>query len=265
MNSELNEYSIKRCLNKIKFALKERGITYSELALKMDLSEVTIKRMLNQSDISLDRLFTLSDICNLSLGELIESSRQNPQSHHLFTDIQDEEFFHFPHLLSYFSKLFYFNESPEKIAKENGLNDVSNYLYLRQLENIGLITLGPRNQVMFNVKPPLGFASNSKVLKQNISKFLQHTSDKVMDTDDEFSKSASYFMRVKPLRLPQHLFEKLSEDLKKTLDKYAELSEDLFINDNSLPDHQITLIGHPLTLEEISNVPIINVTAFSRT
>ena len=78
-----------RCLNTLKRALKEKGFTYKQLAEAMAVSENTVKRMLNNTNISLNRLLFVADYCAVDLGELMEVSQRSSRSQHFFSDAQD--------------------------------------------------------------------------------------------------------------------------------------------------------------------------------
>ncbi len=254
IDSPFHQQIIERCLSEIKQALKTRNISYQDLAKSLDVSLNTVKRMLNQTDIPLQRLLTLCDICGLELSELFARAEQHKTAHHYFTDRQDQAFAKAPHLLRYFYELFYQNKSPAEIEQEFQLSSVSTYRYLRALENIELIELLPNNRVKFKVKPPLGFAANSRVLKNNIAQYIQQTCKQVL-SDKEDSR---FTMMVKPMRLPEGAFLQMVSELRSIIDKYSEASELVFVQREDLPQFQITFVGHPLDASEFTQADIIN-------
>ncbi|MCW8876293.1 MAG: helix-turn-helix domain-containing protein [Kangiellaceae bacterium] len=252
--SKLNEQLILRCLENIKQALKKKGITYTQVAAMLDTSEITIKRSLNNPSIGLARLLQLSEIAGVALSSLLAQSETSPQKHHYFTPAQDKAFADAPHLQSYFVELFFYQKSPQQIAEENQLSPVSTYRYLTSLENIGLIKLFSENRFRFLVKPPLGFPADSLYIKKQINRFIQLTCEKVLSPE----RDKQHFLMVKPFTIPQPLYEKMVEELKVVVDRYAEVAE-LAYNENShLPAYQLTLVGHPLNKEEFEEPPIIN-------
>jgi len=255
MNNDINKLIINRCLAEVKYHLKAKNLKYVDIAKHLDVSENTVKRMLNHSDISLDRLLTLAEICDVNVGHLIDNAKSTPNPHHLFSDRQDEAFDNSPHLMSYFSELFHHKKTAKDIAEENSLSDVSSYRYLRELENIELLELLPNNKVRFLVQPPIGFNSNSRVLKKVIAKFIQQTCDVVMSP----KRDEEHFMRVKPLHMPHELFIKLGDELKQVVDRYAELAELAYVGNDSLPDYQVAIVGHPLNTDEFHQAKIINI------
>lgn len=255
MRDDIDKNVIKRCLQQIKSHLKASGISYVDVAQLLGVSEVTVKRLLNNSDISLKKLLQLADICQLDVAKLIAESVTKPQSHFFFTPAQDEAFFQEPHLLSFFGELFQNNKTPQQIEQENHLSTVSTYKYLRKLEDLGLLTLEPDNKIKLRVKSPIGFSRDSKVLKQEISAYIQETCDVVMTE----TTNLDYFMLVKPLCMPESLFLKLKQDMTKVLEKYAEVAELGFENNADNPQYQVTMVGHPLTKTTFTPAKIINI------
>lgn len=252
----MHAIAIQHCLQAVKTALRERGIRYADLAAKLGVAEVTVKRMLNQTDISLERLLALTELAGLELPELLAAAKRAPR-HHLFTARQDQAFANYPHLMAYFGELFYRGKTPEVIASENDLDDVSSYLYLRELENLELIRLSAGDQVQFLVEPPLGFASDSLVLKQQLVTAIQQTCEAVMTPKTAENNESRHFLSVKPLHLPTELYDKLLEELCACLDRFAKLSEQQPTQREPHPDVQVVIVSYPLTPEAL--VPIIRV------
>lgn len=246
-NTSTLSLSIQNGLTLIKKELKAKGIKYSVLADLMDTSEVTVKRMLNNANISLSRMMFLSELLNLDLAELLVPKGRTKPTQSFFTEEQDKAFFEEPKLWSYFVELFYNCKSPQEIEKEHELTQISTYIYLRKLEGIQLIKLNPKNNVEILVKAPIGFDKKSKVINRHISHMME-VSYKAVMVDDK--QDEDYFLRVKPMRLTQPVYLKLLDELKAVMDKYAEVSEVAFANSNEAKDYQVVFTGHRLTVED---------------
>jgi transcriptional regulator with XRE-family HTH domain len=255
MNNKMNEHLIGRCLQIIKRKLKEKNMTYVDIADIFAVSENTVKRMLNAKDIGFDRLLMLAELCDMQLDTLLAEAKERPSTYNYFSPQQDEAFYRIPNLWRYFSELFYYAKSPELIKQENHITDLSTYRYLRALEKIGLLELLPNNNVKFLVTTPIGFSSDSLVLKTNIARFIKSTCDTVISG----KKSPQHFMWVKPIRMPLTLFKKMNEELVSIINKYTEVAEIAYVNDLTLPEFQTTLIGHPLDLGDFKEADIIDI------
>ena len=137
----MNSTLVRNCLLEIKQQLKRKGIAYADIAERMELSEITVKRMLNQDDISVGRLTVLAEAAGFSMSKLIGIAEAKLPEVKCFTAHQDEAFVRHPHLFQYFMKLQEHDRSPETVARLFNLDDLSTYLYLRKLEDLGLIEL----------------------------------------------------------------------------------------------------------------------------
>jgi transcriptional regulator with XRE-family HTH domain len=235
---QLEEQSIRVCLDSIKNALKNKGISYSEVALRLQVSEMTVKRTLNQTDISLKRLMQLSDIAEIKVEELLKNASHSPAKHTFFTDKQDYAFAQYPHLWSFFSELFINAKSVDEIADEYELDSLSVYLYLQALETIELINLDTDNKFQFLVKPPLGHKFDSLVIKQNATAIFSDAQEMLTKQQKDL------FLLIKPLRLPISLFNKLVEELTSVIDRFSEISEMYPREEKGLLHNQLTIIGH---------------------
>jgi len=255
MTDKMNAHLIRRCLEVVKSEFKQCNMTYAEVASNLAVSENTVKRMLNANDISLERLLTLTDLCGLTFDSLLNKAKVKPTANNYFTAEQDSAFFRMPNLWHYFSELFYYSKSAACIQKQHCITELSNYRYLRALEKLGLLDLLPNNAVKFLVSTPIGFNSDSLVLKTHIAKFIKSTCDTVISG----KKSPEHFMWVKPIRMPLSLFKKMNEELVATISKYTAVAEVAYVNDKTLPEFQTTLVGHPLDLKGYKDADIIDI------
>jgi len=251
----MNEHLISQCLQIIKRKLKERNMTYVDIADIFSVSENTVKRMLNGKDIGFERLLMLAELCEIQLDTLLAEAKERPKLCNFFTPEQDEAFYRMPNLWHYFSEIFYYSKSPEVIKKENDITELSSYRYLRALEKLALLELLPNNNIKLLVATPIGFSSDSLVLKTNIARFIKSTCDTVISGE----KSPQHFMWVKPMRMPLTLFRKMNEELVTTINKYTEVAEIAYVNDLTLPEFQTTLVGHPLDLGDYKDAAIIDI------
>ena len=81
---------INSLLSTLKKALKSHGITYAELAPKLDLSEASVKRLFAEQTISLQRLEQICQLMELEISDLVQMmNEQQPRLQHL--SIQQEQ------------------------------------------------------------------------------------------------------------------------------------------------------------------------------
>ena len=87
MNQEI--LKIKSLLKQI---IKDRALSYLDVAKKLNLSEATVKRLLNGNDISLNSLISLCDVLDINFYDLFEQSRTQVSNPYQFT-LEQEEYF----------------------------------------------------------------------------------------------------------------------------------------------------------------------------
>lgn len=255
--SLMDEQVISYCLNTLKARFKTKGVTYQDVANYLAVSEVTVKRMMQDTDIRFERLLKLCALAELSIDTLISEATNSPATHYVFTAKQDAAFAKHAHLLAYFSALVYEKLSVEQIQDKYQLDSTSSYLYLRALEKIELINLLPENKVQYRFKLPLGFAADSQVLKKQTQFYIEQTVEQVLNGGDEQA-----FMLIKPVTLPIQVYEKMLSDLGQVVDKYSEISES-FEHEQGYVQKQVMVLGHTLT--DFSDTKIIPVCADSFT
>lgn len=61
-----------RLLEQLKRSLKERGLTYSEVAKKLGLSLASVKRLFASGDLSLERVESICELVGLELSDIVE-------------------------------------------------------------------------------------------------------------------------------------------------------------------------------------------------
>jgi DNA-binding Xre family transcriptional regulator len=86
-------------VHNIRAVLRQRGITYRQLAQALDLSEPTVKRDLSRGDFSLGRLDRICEVLELSLADLVEGAAAAPAALHELSEQQERALVRDPQLL----------------------------------------------------------------------------------------------------------------------------------------------------------------------
>lgn len=219
-----------QCLKTIKSQIKSRNLTYQDVANRLGVSLVTVKRQLNAKDLSISKLLALCEAVDLDFLEAWQSIVERKPSHTFITAEQDQSFFKNPHLMRFFFKLYVGKQSPEQIQKQCKLTSSSVHLYLRELERLGLITGSTSQKVTLAVEAPLGFGPGSLIVRQGLSAALK---DYITALDQ--GNETNQFLLLKPLRLSEELQIKMREEIEEVISNFAELSERYFANS----DHKV--------------------------
>lgn len=229
---------LEKCLLAIKKELKHKRITYQQIADKLGVSLLTIKRQLNADDITFNKLLLLCDAANLSLTEILGDIENKKVKHTSFTAEQDLAFCENNSLFYYFTELFFNKKSAKSIENEYALTPASTHRYLRKLEDIGLISLSIKGHVSFLIEAPIGFAENTQFMFKAIEGALQEVAGRLT----EASKYED-FVVVKPLTLPVELRERMQNEIVDIVSSYAELSERFYMKSEN-PITSLVICGY---------------------
>ena len=144
INAQLNPL-----LATLKRMLRERGITYRELASGLGVSEATIKRAFSTASFSLQRLLQICDYADLTLAELAQSA-ETPVVADELTEELEQRLVDDPELLLVLFLLLN-DYTATMIVEEYSLAPLTLQRLLYQLDRMGLIDQTPGNQVRLKV------------------------------------------------------------------------------------------------------------------
>jgi transcriptional regulator with XRE-family HTH domain len=180
----------------LKHGLKQRGLTYAVLAQRLGLSEPTLKRLFAEQNCKLDRLLEICAAADIDFASVVSSaSRPPPEPKYLPPEIEAA----LARDISLAMVLFFLTEgfTPETIAQTNGISQASCFLYLRDLERLGLVRLDRDTKVAFLVPLPIAYRRNGPMMPL-IRRINQNFVGHVLKTADEGSMFESLSRRMRP-------------------------------------------------------------------
>lgn len=138
---------IDQFLNSLKRSLKTKNILYKDLAKALNLSESSVKRILSNKSLSLERLEEICRVADISFSEVVKAANLE-EAGQVFTlsDEQEKALAENARLLHYFMML-HEGKTPQKIEREYQINSSESKKYLFQLDRLNLIELHPRDKV----------------------------------------------------------------------------------------------------------------------
>ena len=140
--SQTNQWvdTLKRCL-------KTRGITYKDVAIALELSEASIKRLFSERSLSMKRLEQICRLMDMSFSDLARMNDLTYQERQTTLDAsQEAALAKDAILLSYFYLLLK-GWKIGRIAKRFALDKPRQIRLLAKLDRLGLIELQPGNRV----------------------------------------------------------------------------------------------------------------------
>ena len=136
-----------RMLHVLKRLYKAAGLRYAQVALELDVSEMTVKRYMAGIGLSLHVLKKLCLVANTTIFELAQLAAQEDAVNRLRTDDKQEEALAGDNVLTLTFILLSDGWTADKIAKEFQLDHIAITKYLSRLDHLGLIMLFPANRV----------------------------------------------------------------------------------------------------------------------
>ncbi len=162
----MTEIEYKKIKETLKDMLKAKSITYANIAEKMEVSEVTIKRFFSQSDHSYSsKIFEICECMEIPFFELVELAKDNTRKHFALNQEQDRYFVKNLGHFAIFRELYRKNTIAD-IKKRWKLNNNQLFSILIKLEKLQLIEVHEKNKV--------------KIIPQGVMELNKHTKLEVL-------------------------------------------------------------------------------------
>ncbi len=181
----------------IKQVLRERSLTYADVAPIMQVSESTVKRLFARHQLSLERIETICDWLNIDFIELATLSRQAEKRITSLTDDQERRLLADPKLfLVAYMLVNHWSES--EITELFDFSTTDMIRMLAQLDRMGLIELLPMNRVRllttrnfeWNPTGPVADYVRRVVLKEFMHSTFQKPGEKQVFVSGMLSRAA---------------------------------------------------------------------------
>jgi transcriptional regulator with XRE-family HTH domain len=137
-------------LSALKRQIKARGLTYADVAEKLNVSLPTVKRTLSEGSIKVDRLLALCNAIGVELDALVIAARHAKPLPTMLSSLQERALVKEPRMLGLFHLLL--NEwQVDDILNHFVITQQECERLLLQLDKIGVLELHPGNQVKLAV------------------------------------------------------------------------------------------------------------------
>ena len=145
----------------LKRLLKSRGVTYAELASRIDMSEASVKRMFSQKNFTLQRLDQILDAAGIGFDEL-HMAQGGPKLISHLTLAQEKEIIGDPQLLvvavSAMNHIGF-----DDIVRTYSLSEAQVTASLLRLDKIGFLELLPNNRVKLLIARTFSWIANGPI------------------------------------------------------------------------------------------------------
>lgn len=134
----------------LKRELRSQGVTYADVAAKLRLSESSVKRLLSEKKLSLDRLELLCQVVGMEISDLVQKMAEERKRLDMLTEEQEREVAEDPRLL--LVAVCVLNRwTFEEIVAIYTLDEHECIQHLAKLDRLKLIELLPLNRFRLNV------------------------------------------------------------------------------------------------------------------
>ncbi len=136
----------KQLVDAIKVTLKQQGITYRQLAQKLDVSESTIKQMFANGNFSLNRLDLICELLDVDLNALLELS-ESLEDRLTSISLEQEQALVEDRKLLVVAYCLVNHWKVDEIVERYDISDIEVITLLARLDKMRLIELQPNNKV----------------------------------------------------------------------------------------------------------------------
>ncbi len=149
-------------INTLKKALKGHGLTYADIAKKINMSEASIKRMFSEKNFSLKRLEELCQCMDLEISDLLSLMKEDEQNISQLSEAQEKEIINDLTLL--LVTVCVLNRwSLNEIMSHYKISETEGIQYLAKLDRLKIIELLPKNKIKLLVASNFAWIENGPI------------------------------------------------------------------------------------------------------
>lgn len=201
----------------LKDKVRESKLTYADLAKELGLSVPGIKKILNNTDVSLARAIQICQVLGIEMSDVLASAEERATADKKFTDKQIEAFIRQPELFFFYMRLSYERKDLAEIQSEHRLSDSQTFKYLKKLDGLGLIVLGGHNRFSLVDGPAARLRTTGTPLNDLKFQAARRMLDRVQKSNDGYLGGGIFFLS--PLQLME-----LDSEVFALHDKFSKLS-----------------------------------------
>ena len=149
-------------INTLKKALKAHGLTYADIAKKINMSEASIKRMFSEKNFSLKRLEELCQCMDMEISDLLGLMKEDEQNISQLSEAQEKEIVNDLTLL--LVTVCVLNRwKLSDIMEHYKISETEGIQYLAKLDRLKIIELLPKNKIKLLVASNFAWIENGPI------------------------------------------------------------------------------------------------------
>ncbi len=206
-------------LHSLKKCLRARSLTYRDVALALDISEASVKRIFSEQTFSLQRLEEVCRFLDISFYDLARMTRAGREDETTQLTLQQERGLASDALVLTYFYLLLTGRTPGKIAKEFGLDEQQQATMLARLSKLKLVELLPGNNGRLLTGRRIEWRHNGPIRKLYQRQVQRAFMESDFDGDDEVFRFDTGELSAASVIVLTRKLEKLSQEF----DEFAEL------------------------------------------
>ncbi len=213
-------------VSELKRALRERGLTYTDVAGKLKLSVASVKRLFSTGDFSLDRVDAICELLGLGLKEILEKAHEHAAPTNQLTVTQEQEVVADPAL--FLVTWLVLNRTPfDEIVRYYRFTEKEVLKHLIRLDRLRVIELQPGNRARLLVSRHFSWRPGGPVQRYIHQKLLREfLASHFTDSKEEFFFHGG------------ELTEDGMAQIKRALQNVSRECVEIFEKDRSSPSHE---------------------------
>ncbi|MFQ5994406.1 MAG: helix-turn-helix domain-containing protein [Acidiferrobacterales bacterium] len=174
-------------VNVLKKALKAHGLTYRDVAMAVDLSEASVKRLFSEQHFTLERLEQICRLMDITISGLVKMADADTPHIRELTNEQEEELVSDKKLL-FVAVLVLNNWAFEEILEDHTFSEPELIRCLARLTRLKLIELLPKNRIKLLIAPNFRWREHGPIQRF----FTENVKNEYLQSP--FNRSGELFM-----------------------------------------------------------------------
>ncbi len=199
-------------LKALKKCLRAKGLGYRDLAVALDLSESSVKRIFSQRTFTLERLEQVCRYLDMSIYDLARLTQIDTGDEITRLTLEQEQGLANDQLALTYFFLMLTGRTPEKIAAEFGLDDRQQTTMLVRLSRLKLVELYPNNSGRLRTSRRVEWLKNGPIRKQYQRQVTGVFMDSRFEGADEDFRYETGELSESSVKVLLKKFEKLSRE-----------------------------------------------------
>lgn len=205
----------------LKKLLKNRKITYLQLAEHLGTTEAAIKNSIHKKKLSIDKLASVCDVLGIRLVDLFDYSADFSNGEFQFSEEAEHYLVENHQAFKLFDQL-YFKKKNLKVLEEEGLFDPEEVVkIMKELENYGILERGINSNFTFIVKGQLKWREGGPWMKKN---YVDITTKQAQLIMEEYKTGEIPYCHFGLIHLSNEQFSNFRKETDELLTKYKKLS-----------------------------------------